>query len=119
MPKAKSTAKSGKTEGGRTGVSQYYLEIFEAQPKAQLTDAQIVDAIKAKTGKAPTAKSVASYRCMYNAGKIEGQKAVPAAKVKAVRVKKEKAKKPMSEETKAKLKAYTANKSKAKAKAKK
>lgn len=99
-------------------VSHLYLEIFENQAKAQLRDEQIIEAISKKTGEAPTAKNVASYRCMYNAGKLQGQKVVPALKVKAVRAKKEKAaKKPMSEETKAKLKAYTAKKKAEKAKA--
>lgn len=92
------------------GVSQFYLEVFEGQAKAKLTDAQIAAAIKAKTGGEPTLKSVASYRCMYNAGRIHGQSKCPAEKCKAVRVSRAKAKKPMSEETKAKLKAYTAAK---------
>ncbi len=101
-------------KGARQNVSQFYLEVFEGQAKAQLTDAQIVETIEKKTGNKPSAKNVASYRCMYNAGKLEGQKGVPIAKVKAVRPKsdKPKVKKPMSEETKAKLKAYTAAKKK-------
>ena len=92
------------------GVSQFYLEIFENQKTAKLTDSQIQDAIKAKTGAMPTAKNVASYRCMYNAGNLQGQSKFPAEKCKAVRVSKAKPKKPMSKETKAKLKAYTAAK---------
>ena len=100
------------------GVSQFYLEVFENQAKAKLTDVQIVDIIKGKTGNEPTLKNVASYRCMYNAGNLQGQSKCPAEKVKAVRISKAKPKKPMSEETKAKLKAYTAAK-KAKAAKKK
>lgn len=101
-------------ESKRVNVNQFYLEIFENQAKAQLTDDQIADVIEKKAGSRPSAKNVASYRCMYNAGKLAGQKTVPA-KVKAVRPKKEpKAKKPMSEETKAKLKAYTEKKKAAK-----
>lgn len=106
-----SMVKKADKKESKAGVSQFYLEIFEAQSKAQLTDVQIQAAIDKKTGIQPTTKNVASYRCMYNAGELQGQKAVPAAKVKAVRPPSvKKPKKPMSEETKAKLKAYTAKK---------
>lgn len=109
-------AKSAEVEKvSRQSVSQFYLEIFEAQAKAGLTDEQIAAAIKEKAGQMPTLKNVASYRCMYNAGKIQGQKTVPSVKVKSVRAISEKApkvKKPMSEETKAKLKAYSEKKKK-------
>lgn len=97
----------------KTSVSQFYLEIFEAQAQTKLTDEQIAQIIETKAGQKPTLKNVASYRCMYNAGKIQGQKTVPSAKVKAVRPKSEKPakeKKPMSEETKAKLKTYSGKK---------
>ncbi len=92
------------------GVSQYYLEIFENQAKAKLTDQQIADVIESKTGAMPTFKNISSYRHAYNNGNIQGQSKCPAEKCKAVRVSKAKPKKPMSEETKAKLKAYTAAK---------
>lgn len=102
------------------GVSQFYLEIFENQAKAKLTDEQIIEVIRLQSGNAPTAKNVASYRCMYNAGRIQGQSKCPTIpeKCKAIRMSKTKPKKPMSEETKANLKAYTAAK-KAKAAKKK
>jgi len=99
-----------------SGVSHLYLEIFENQGKAKLTDEAIANTIETATGTLPTLKNVASYRCMYNAGKLHGQKACPKDKVKAVRISKAKPKKPMSEETKAKLKKYTADKKAAKAK---
>jgi len=97
----------------RQGVSAFYLEIFAGQAVSALTDEQIAKAIEGKTGSLPTLKNVASYRCMYNAGKLQGQKNVPSGKVKAVRAKSDRPAKPkvtMSEETKAKLKAYSAKK---------
>jgi hypothetical protein len=95
----------------KTGVAAFYLEIFENQKSAQLTDEQIADVIEKKTGNRPISKGVASYRCYFNAGTIKGQKTAPKEKVSAVRPAKEpKAKKPMSEATKAKLKEYSAKK---------
>ena len=100
----------GKEKVTRAGVAQFYLEIFESQTKNLLTDVQIAASIKTKTGSEPTLKNIASYRNSYNNGKLAGQNGCPT-KVKAVRPpSKAKAKKPMSEETKAKLKAYTAAK---------
>lgn len=105
------TKKANKTD--RVGVVHIYLEVFENQKTAQLTDVQIADLIEKKSGNRPTPKSVASYRCYYNQGTLAGQKTAPKDKVKAVRPvsdKPAKEKKPMSEATKAKLKAYTAEK---------
>lgn len=97
--------KEKKTE--RTGVAPFYLEIFEKQKTAKLTDEMIADVIEQKTGNRPTSKGVASYRCYFNAGTVKGQKTAPKEKLKAIReVKEKKAKAPMSEATKAKLKAY-------------
>ena len=112
---AKKTA--GKVKASKTGVNHLYLEIFEQQARAQLTDLQIQAAIKSKTGSEPTFKNIASYRNAYNNGRLAGQKSCPA-KVKAIRPKKEKIKKPMSAETKAKLKAYTETKKNPKIKSK-
>lgn len=85
----------------RSSVSQFYLEVFENQAKMQLVDEEIADVIQAKTGDRPSLKNVASYRCMYNAGKLQGQKGVPSQKAKAVRPTKEKIKKVTKEKPKA------------------
>ncbi len=85
--------KKAKKESSRPQVVHHYLEIFENQAKAQLTDDQIADAIEKKVGQKPTTKNVASYRCYYNQGKLEGQKTAPKDKLKAVRVVKAKAEK--------------------------
>ena len=87
-PKAKGKTKEVKKEKASVGVSHLYLEIFSNQGKKQLTDVQIADFIKEKAGTRPTEKNVASYRFMYNAGKLAGQTSVPKEKVKAVRVSK-------------------------------
>jgi len=91
MAKKQESKANGKST--RTDVAYYYLQIFENQPKSCLTDIEIVDIIKSKTGATPTLKNVASYRCMYNAGKISGQSARPKEKIKAIRVKKVETKK--------------------------
>ncbi len=100
---------SEKKEKSGKGGAHVYIQIFENQAKAQLTDSQICDAVEKATDMRPTEKTVASYRCYFNAGSLSGQKTTPKDKVKAVRPKSDKpakAKKPMSAETKAKLKAY-------------
>ncbi len=114
----KTSKKAPKTN--RVGVVHYYVEIFDAQATAKLTDEQIAQAIEKKSGTKPTAKNVSSYRCYYNQGKLDGQKGKPKEPIKAVRihVASTKPKKPMSEETKNRLKAYTAAKKTGKTKIK-
>ena len=77
--------KNAKGAAASVGVAHLYLEVFDKQASRQWTDDQIASFIKEKTGTIPSAKNVASYRCMYNQGSIRGQGKKPKEKIKAFR----------------------------------
>jgi hypothetical protein len=85
LKKEKEMAKESKK---KKPVAYLYLEIFDKQLSKKLSDEEIAKVVEKETGIAPTMKNVASYRCMYNAGKVQGQKTAPAARVPAFNKKK-------------------------------
>lgn len=85
-----SKSKTKSKTAAQTGVAHLYVEIFNAQPTKQLTDTEIAELIKSKTGNLPSPKAIANFRCYYNAGRLSGQKGKPKEKIKSYRPKKNK-----------------------------
>lgn len=77
--KAKVAAVERGSHTGKSGMkkAEFWASIFSKNPKAKLTDAQIVSAFNKDFRTSLDEKAVASARSAYNTGRLSGQEKAP------------------------------------------